>query len=65
MKCPFCNSEMKQGWLMSNRRILWSPKKDKSFMIKGKNDISPRGSTALGANILTYCCEDCKKMVIM
>jgi len=64
MKCPFCNTEMKQGWLTSKGRILWSQKENKISIIKGKNDIYPQGSTFFEPKIPTYCCEKCKKMIL-
>jgi len=65
MVCPYCNSDMTKGFLVSNRRIIWSQCKDHPTIIEGKSEVVPPGSTLLfGSNVPTFHCESCKKLII-
>ena len=66
MKCPFCNSEMLQGYLNSGAAI-WSERKHKISMLP---DGKERYSLKLGVPLVSphhvesYCCPACKRIII-
>lgn len=40
MKCPYCNTEMAEGYLQSGRDIIWGENKHKIFFEAGDHDIT-------------------------
>lgn len=66
MKCPFCNTEMLQGY-MSVGAVIWSERKHKiSLLPDGKEKYALHLSTPwLSPNqIESLCCPKCKKIII-
>ena len=66
MKCPFCNSEMLQGYLNSGAAI-WSERKHKISMLPdGKERYALKMSTPWMSlhHVESYCCPECKKIII-
>jgi ssDNA-binding Zn-finger/Zn-ribbon topoisomerase 1 len=58
MKCPFCESEMVEGYITGNY-VFWSPDSFKIFMFTRKKagELKLTGERA-------YKCENCKKVMI-
>ena len=69
MNCPYCNNEMKKGYIGSRREVLsWTPENErKDFNIWA---VSPHGvklgkySVFSGSKVISYCCESCNKVII-
>ena len=61
MLCPFCQSEMTEGFVQSARQVFFTAK-PKNFLISpGKNDVPITGFwEPLGR---AYHCEKCKKVI--
>lgn len=78
MKCPYCNKEMKEGFLhstgaMASEWVFWLPKKyyhHHSFVPSTKKKIKKEDGIVIhsGGGItakpdIIYVCEDCGKMI--
>ncbi|OUQ56954.1 hypothetical protein B5E58_09880 [Tyzzerella sp. An114] len=64
MKCPYCNSEMEQGFLHGMKRVAWMTKKRKSETALNGDDIVFEDNAFNDFIFSGYICKDCKKMVI-
>lgn len=60
MKCPECGKEMETGWVYGKAPLLWSPKRGKATLIRGKEDIQ---LLSLGEN-RSFICKDCRKVIL-
>lgn len=67
MKCPYCNEEMKKGYIQCRDGVTWTPKKQLiaslSSLGNGSikiSNIEPDYSSAVYA----FHCEGCKKIII-
>lgn len=66
MKCPFCDIEMLHGYLNCGTTI-WSERKHKiSLLPNGKEKYALHlGQSVLSLHqIESYCCPNCKKIII-
>ena len=59
MDCPYCNKEMKMGYIQSSNPLGWNSKKRIIWALSG---ILP--DQELGRSIVAYKCGDCKKIII-
>ena len=68
MKCPYCDEEMKLGYIQCRDGVIWDKKKrivaalpsfrsESFFLGSGAGPLS-------GSSVLAYNCEKCKKIVI-
>lgn len=70
MNCPYCNKEMKEGYLHTPSYLLFSPKKRKHTMYihKEKGEFHLIQDPAMGSYRLSskkaYHCPDCNKVEI-
>ena len=68
MKCPFCDSEMKKGYIESSHPIAWTPRKLKFFTFKAFYAEDSRLLADIGgitaACAIAYHCEKCKTVII-
>ena len=71
--CPFCNKEMKQGWIPITQGFTWDENpqprvKGEVILLAeyGKNEHRPESSTKKGfaRNIEAHICQECKKVLI-
>jgi len=62
MVCPYCNNDMVKGRLVSSRKVTWEH--PTIVMYSTNNIVLPGSSFWYGANVTTYHCENCKKMII-
>ncbi|MFD1205352.1 PF20097 family protein [Sporosarcina contaminans] len=66
-KCPFCEGEMKKGYIQSGTRLAWVPRVSKAIIepsfIKDSVLLSKQ-SRFLVSNVDAYLCERCKKVVL-
>ena len=65
MKCPYCNEEMKSGYLQTARDLYWTEKPKKVLMIANLEDDILIGKTTFGGVLAEVdMCPNCKKIVI-
>ena len=68
MQCPYCNEEMKHGYIQSPRhQIFWSEKKRKNYSIfitPSNPDVSLSNGFLSIPAVESYCCQKCKKIII-
>lgn len=65
MQCPYCNEEMKKGYIQSPRQqIFWGEEKRKILIIPLGDDISLSQGTFNTPYVESYCCLKCKKIII-
>ena len=68
MKCPYCNGEMKLGYIQCRDGVIWDTKKRMVAALPSlRNDSVYLGSgdgPFSGSSALAYNCEECKKIVI-
>lgn len=65
MKCPYCNEEMKKGYIQSARPIFWAEEKHKMFFKpEGDAEFSLSKGILNGSAGEAYCCQKCKKIII-
>ncbi len=68
MKCPYCDSEMEQGYIQSPYEINWKKGNKRAFF---GNAGFHEGSVVLselsllgGSAVTAFLCRDCKKVII-
>jgi len=64
MKCPYCNKEMKKGFLRSGKHFHWGPEKD--MYVHPENFRLSEGEGFLGLNgcfAESHYCEKCKILI--
>ncbi len=65
MICPYCNMNMKKGYLQSARPSLWSDKKkDLFFTVDKSYDIKVTKGYWTGCYADAWVCRRCKKMIV-
>lgn len=65
MKCPWCNGEMTDGFIISTRQVLFSTEQQSGFFfVKGKEDINLTQFNWTQPAAKAYHCPDCKKVVV-
>lgn len=68
MICPYCNKEMKKGFLQCRDGLHWTPKKQKiaalSGMGKGAVLIGNEEGLVPNTTAVAYHCEECKFVLI-
>lgn len=68
MKCPYCDAEMKLGYIQCRDGVYWSDKKKKIAAIPpmGENSIDLRtiNDGSYKSFATAYNCPKCKKIVI-
>ena len=69
MKCPYCSSDMKSGYIPSGRDFLeWVPEGEKpsiAFFKKGEGRIKLTETPIMSRkNISGFVCYKCKKIII-
>lgn len=65
MKCPYCNTEMKKGYLQSAQAMHWGEKKKKLFICADLDkDIEVASLDWNGCSTDAWVCVQCKKLVV-
>ena len=67
MKCPFCNAEMRLGYIQCRDGVTWTPKRQlvAALSFLGKGSISLTNGAADNSNtVYAYKCDACKKVII-
>ncbi|WP_053957480.1 PF20097 family protein [Inediibacterium massiliense] len=64
MKCPYCNTEMKEGILQSNRYLLWAKTKHKLSYHPKDEEILLDEKMIGDVTVEAYICKDCKKIIL-
>lgn len=65
MKCPYCNEEMRRGYIQSARQIFWGKEKHKiSFIPNRDGEFNISDGILNGATSEANYCEECKKLII-
>ena len=68
MKCPYCDSEMKKGYIQSSYPIAWTPRKLKFFTFSAfyaeDSCVLADVEGIAAACAIAYNCEKCKKVII-
>ncbi len=68
MNCPYCNSEMQQGFVQCRDGVYWTPKKQwvsaLSSLAKGAIPIGSNDKLMPNSKALAYNCKNCKTVII-
>ena len=65
MQCPYCNEEMKQGYIQSPRQqIFWGEKKRKIFITPSDADVKLSEGMFNVPAVESYCCQKCRKIIV-
>ncbi len=67
MKCPYCNEEMKLGYIQCQDGVNWTPQKHfvAAFSIWGKDSVSLKNGAEINSStVYAHNCEHCKKVII-
>ncbi len=63
MLCPFCQSEMTEGFVQSGREICFTTERKKWFLLTDENDISVSKNNWTFPACRAYHCAACKKVI--
>ena len=67
MKCPYCDKEMKLGYIQCRDGVHWTLKKQPvaalSFLGKESTSLS-NGAADNARTVYAYKCSSCKKVII-
>ncbi|WP_455581976.1 PF20097 family protein [Dysosmobacter sp.] len=67
MKCPYCDNEMKLGYIQCRDGVQWTLKKQlvAALSVFGKECTSLANGAADNSNVVyAYKCDSCKKVII-
>ena len=68
MICPYCNKEMKKGYIQCRDGLHWTPKKQTVAALAGLGVgavlIGSEDGLVPNTTAIAYHCESCKKVVI-
>ncbi len=65
MQCPYCNEEMKKGYIQSPRQqIFWGEEKRKMIIAPSSSDVPLSEGLFSVPAVESYCCQKCKKIII-
>jgi hypothetical protein len=66
MKCPYCDSEMEQGYLQGPGGVFWSEKSKRFFLYprEQNGDVVIAGSWERSSGDDAWLCRNCGKMII-
>ena len=66
MKCPYCNSEMKDGYIQSARGTIFSiePHKVQFWPNKSIGEFTVPSQSRLAPTCAAYHCPRCKKIIL-
>lgn len=65
MICPFCNKEMKKGYLQSPGIIIWGPRKKRLlFTAYNEDEFYVNGDKLFDDSADSYYCPTCKKIIV-
>lgn len=63
MLCPYCNNEMKKGFLHSKSTPIWSEREKKLTIFASSNEVS-LGGFLDGDTLTAYLCESCRTVIV-
>ena len=64
-KCPYCQKQMKSGYVQSSHQIYFNEGKRRVFASGDlKSKCISQFSLMKAPAVKAYCCEDCKKIVL-
>jgi len=65
MKCPYCNEEMKSGYLQSSRPFFWGKNKTTTgiFLPVEESDVKVSKGFVFGCFAPSDYCPACKKII--
>ena len=64
MKCPYCETEMEQGFIQGARGVIWSKIKKRLFLVAEDDDIDITSGFLFGSHATACLCRKCKKIII-
>lgn len=69
MNCPYCNQEMRLGYIEAQNLLSWTPKEEKSIGLtlwaRSLNSIKLAGFPFIrAASVDAYYCSNCQKIII-
>lgn len=65
MRCPYCNNEMKDGYVQSARQIFFTVKPHKIFFVGSQDDETILSNYNLTSpTVKAYRCKKCEKVII-
>lgn len=63
MKCPYCNTEMEEGVLQSERYLLWAKAKHAVSYHPKDGEVLLREKAVGNVTVKAYICKQCKKII--
>lgn len=63
MKCPYCNTEMEQGFLQSGSPIFWSEHKRFAKIPSHPSDVGVADGELTGFFAESFYCRACNKLI--
>lgn len=65
MRCPYCDGEMRIGYVQSPRHsIFWAEEKHSFLVMPTKKDVRLSEGIFSVPAVESYCCKDCRKIII-
>ena len=65
MKCPYCDTEMEQGYLQSRDPIFWSTRKRHVAKIpSGPTDVGVADGELTGFYAEAFYCRACNRLIV-
>lgn len=64
MKCPYCNKDMKSGYVQAGQQVFFTEKKHTWSFWLNESDTSLSRNNMLMPTCTAYHCPDCKKVII-
>ena len=63
MKCPYCNTEMEQGFIQSGSPIFWSTQKRFAKIPSHPQDVGIADGELTGFFAESFYCRACNKLI--
>ena len=64
MKCPYCNEDMRMGYIQSARPIFWGEEKHKFFFTPRGDEEFEISESFWDCTAEAFCCVRCGKVII-
>ena len=64
MKCPYCNEDMKMGYIQSARPMFWGEKKRKLFWFPRREEEVEITKNPWDNSAEAYYCAKCENVII-
>ena len=63
MNCPYCDTEMEQGFLQSRSPVFWSDRKRVVKFPSGARDVGVADGELTGFYVEAFYCRACNRLI--